>query len=151
MANTRTPRDSETRDKEKRTESWKPPNTLPDPTPREGVEFRWVRTATLGESDPANVSMRFREGWRPVRLEEVPELHIQPDKNSQNPEHAEIGGLMLCVNTTENVNARQEFYEEKARQQIDGADHAFMRESDPRMPVLKTQRTTRVSKKIIDD
>lgn len=151
MADTRTPRDQDGRDAEKRIESWTPPNTLPDPHPRDGVVFRWVRTATYGESDPSNVSTRFREGWRPVKLSEVPELQVMPDKDGKFPENAEVGGLVLCANSRENMEARDKYHQDQSQRQVNSADHAFMRENDPRMPLLRTQRSTRVTKGHRDD
>ena len=61
MAN-RDPRTIETRESTERKVTWKRANSLPDPDPQEGVEFRWIRTSTLGQSDNTNVSSKFREG-----------------------------------------------------------------------------------------
>ena len=55
MAN-RDPRTEDTREKSERKVTWQRPSALPDPTPQEGVEFRWIRTSALGQSDMANVS-----------------------------------------------------------------------------------------------
>jgi len=51
----RTPRSNESRDKAERKKSWQRPTMLPDPEPREGVSYRWVRTSTLGQNDNTNV------------------------------------------------------------------------------------------------
>jgi hypothetical protein len=59
----RTPRSNDSRDKAERKKSWQRPTMLPDPEPREGVSYRWVRTSTLGQNDNTNVSSKFREGW----------------------------------------------------------------------------------------
>ena len=69
----RTPRSNESRDKQERKKTWQRPTTLPDPEPREGVEYRWVRTSIMGETDNKNVSSKFRNGWTPVKAEDHPE------------------------------------------------------------------------------
>ena len=101
MADTRTApqgRDQETRETEDRVTEYRPPSNLPDPTPQDGYEFRWVRVAMLGEDDNRNVSMRMREGWEPCLAEDHPELMIMSDvsDSSRFENNVVIGGLMLC-------------------------------------------------------
>jgi hypothetical protein len=45
----------------------------------------------------------------------------------------------------ENAQARQDFYSGKAEQQVNSIDNNYLRESDPRMPMLKPERKTRVT------
>jgi hypothetical protein len=123
--------------------SWQPAGKLPNPHPRDGIRFRWVRVSALGQSDAGNVSMRLREGWEPVRKEEVPELAgVITDFNTKFPENIEIGGLLLCKTSEENAKAAQKHYEGLARNQLQSSDRNFLREADPRMPVLKPERRT---------
>lgn len=136
----RSSRETNARANTQRPTSWKPPNLLPDPNPREGVVYRWVRTSTMGISDATNVSTRMREGWEPVPAEEVPELQIMSDKNSRFPGNVEVGGLLLCRNSVENSNDRRRYYEGVAQNQIRAMDQALMRESDPRMPLHQPSR-----------
>jgi hypothetical protein len=107
--------------------------------------FRWIRTSTLGQSDNTNVSMRFREGWEPVRAEDHPELMIVSDHGSQFPGNVEVGGLLLCKAPREEVDKRAEYYRDMAQAQMDAVDSNYMRESDPRMPVLQPERSTRIT------
>jgi hypothetical protein len=102
----RTSRTSETREESKRKVSWQRPTMLPTPEPREGIEFRWIRTSTLGNTDNTNVSSRFREGWTPVRKEDHPNLHVVSDIDSRFQDNIEVGGLLLCQNSTENLLGR---------------------------------------------
>jgi hypothetical protein len=141
----RTPREGETRDATKRKVTWSPPNKLPEPTPRPGIVYRWVRTATLGEADPANVSERFREGWTPVKAVDHPELMMLADPTSRFEGAVEIGGLILCQNSEENAVARREYYERLAAAQMESVDNSLMRQNDPRMPLHKPQRKTQIS------
>ena len=141
----RTPRDLEDRASSERIESWKPPSVLPDPKPIPGYEFRWIRTSMTGQADNTNVSMRFREGWEAVKAEDHPELNIMPDHNSQFPGWVEMGGLLLCKAPEEVAKARQRHYEGMAAQQMESVDQSYMRENDPRMPLLSPDRNTRVT------
>ena len=142
---TRTPRSNESRDKTERKKSWQRPTTLPDPEPKEGVEYRWVRTSTMGEADNKNVSGKFRNGWTPVKAEDHPELQVIPDHDSRFQGNVEVGGLLLCENSTEYVESREEAHKEMNQSQIDAVDNSYLRQSDPRMPVLNPERTTKTS------
>ena len=142
MAN-RDPRTLETRDTSERKVTWKRANALPDPDPQEGVEFRWIRTSTLGQNDNTNVSSKFREGWEPVKLEDHPELKVLPDVDSKFKGNVEVGGLLLCRNSKENMDARREYHRQQTASQMAAVDNNYMRESDPRMPVLKPEKSTR--------
>ncbi len=141
----RTPRSRETRDVESRETPWVPQSALPVPEPRDGVHFRWVRTSSLGNTDMTNVSRRFREGYVPVQASEFPELKILSDLDSRFPENIEVGGLLLCASPTERAAARIQGQAKQAQAQLDAVDRNYMRESDPRMPVLAPERSSRTS------
>ena len=142
MANS-DPRTLDTRDTSERKVTWKRANALPDPDPQEGVEFRWIRTSTLGQNDNTNVSSKFREGWEPVKLEDHPELKVLPDVDSKFKGNVEVGGLLLCRNSKENMDARREYHQQQTASQMAAVDNNYMRESDPRMPVLRPEKSTR--------
>ena len=144
MAN-RESRTEDTREKSERKVTWKRPSALPDPTPQDGVEYRWIRTASLGQSDMTNLSSKFREGWEPVKLEDHPELKIMSDVDSRFKGNVEVGGLLLCKNSTENMDARRDYQSDQAKSQMQAVDNSFMKESDPRMPVLRPEKSPRPS------
>jgi hypothetical protein len=141
----RAPRDSSTRDKQERKKSWQPASRIPSPNPEEGYSFRWIRTSMLGQADNTNVSSKFREGWEPVRREDHPDLHIMSDVDSRFEGNVEVGGLLLCKNSKENVEARKEYLQEINDRQMESVDNNYLRESDPRMPMLRPERSTKVS------
>jgi hypothetical protein len=141
----RTPRTEETRDKTARKRTWERPSALPTPEPRDGIMFRWIRTSTLGDTDNRNVSMRFREGYTPVKASDYPELRVMSDRDSQFPDNIEIGGLLLCSIPAEIVEDRSAQMAEKARQQMDSVDRNYLRENDPRMPMLRPERESRTT------
>ena len=148
MAKTRTAptaRDNETRETEDRMTEYRPPSNLPDPTPQDGFVFRWVRTSMLGDADNRNVSQRYREGWEPCLAEDHPELMIMSDVNTTYTDNVVIGGLMLCKCAAELMEGRERYYQKKSTEQAASVDNNFMRENDPRMPLLETERTSSVS------
>ncbi len=144
MAN-REPRDTQNRETTTRKKVWERPTLLPTPNPREGVKFRWIRTSVMGQSDTPNVSAKFREGWTPVLAKDFPELHVMSDIDSKWKENVEVGGLLLCSNATETVEARKEYHREQSARQIESVDNSYLRTNDPRMPVLKPERSTRTT------
>tara|TARA_R100001510_G_C7553314_1_gene136213 strand:- start:104 stop:547 length:444 start_codon:yes stop_codon:yes gene_type:complete len=141
----RTPRNNQSREKFERPKTWKRASTLPVPEPREGVKYRWIRTSTMGQSDNTNVSSKFREGWTPVKADDHPELQVLPDIDSRFQGNVEVGGLLLCENSTEYVESRKQAHREMNQSQIDSVDNNYMRQSDSRMPVLKPERTTKTT------
>ena len=146
MANTprdpRASRTTETRAATSRHDSWVEPSNLPDPEPQDGFVYRWVRTATLGQADPKNVSTRFREGWVAAPKEDFEHMNLMKDQRSRFPDNLEVGGLLLCKMEEDKAAARQSHYEKKAQDQIRASDHNFMKQSDPRMPILEPVRTS---------
>jgi hypothetical protein len=140
-------RELESRENEIRAQSWEPASILPDPDPQDGWVFRWIRTSMVGNPDNTNVSKRFREGWEPVRAEDHPELQIMSDHKSEWGAKGgiEVGGLLLCKAPDELVAQRREYYRQHAESQMQAVDNNYMRENDPRMPVLAPDRKTRVA------
>ena len=139
MTDTRASRDATSRVGEERKKQWVNPHQLLEPTPKEGMTFRWVRASLLGQSDAKNWSTKRREGWEPVPAQEQPELG---DFKSEASGHLEYGGLILCWMPDEMVAQRNEHYSKAARDQITAVDNNMMRESDPRMPMSKPDRRT---------
>lgn len=142
----RTPRSVTTRDATKRRAAYRRQSTVPEPAPRPGLSHRWVRTSTLGNADNTNVSRRFREGYVPVKAADYPELKVMSDLGSRFSGNIEVGGLLLCAAPTEAVEDRVAYQDERAKAQMDAVDRNFLRENDPRMPVLRPERSTRTSK-----
>lgn len=144
----KTPRDtreSETREVKSRRRGWQRPSMLPAPNPSEGWSYRYIRTATLGQADATNVSSKFREGWEPVAASEHPELFIESDSESRYKDSVEVGNLLLCRAPTEMVEERTDYYKNQTRRQLESVDQNYMRENDPRMPLLRTEASSEVT------
>jgi hypothetical protein len=141
MAENRTNRELETREKTARKRSWTRPETLPSPLPQEGWAFHWVRVSTRGEADAMNFSSKLREGWEPCKAVDHPEIHLVTVENDRYKDNIVIGGLMLCKAPSEMVEERDEYYQAQTESQIRSVDHSFMRENDPRMPLFNERKT----------
>ena len=146
MTEKRTPRDGEQRDRDVRpSDSWIPASVIPDPEPQDGWVFRWVRTSILGQTDATHTSRMFREGWEPVRAEDHPELMLTSDVGSKFEGNIEVGGLLLCKAPEAQMMARSEHFQKMADNQMQSVDNNYLRENDPRMPLLEPERSTRTT------
>ena len=144
--NTRTPRSIEKREQEVRKENWTPPTLLPDPLPKDGWSFKWIRVNTQGQEDPMNYSKKLREGWSPVPVEECPEMeHLVLDPNPRFKGNVEVGGLLLCRMPENMARQRNEHYVNQSRDSMESVDRSLMRESNPRMPINSPERNSRVT------
>lgn len=141
----RTPRTLTTRETTERPATWRRQSVIPAPDPRDGLKFRWVRTTSLGNADNMNVSRRLREGYIPVKAEDFPELKILSDIGSRFKGNIEIGGLILCSIPDSTAQERVEGQLQETQAQMQAVDNNYMRESDPRMPVLRPERSTKTT------
>lgn len=139
----RTKRETESREAFARPKQWMPPQSLPDPHPEPGYDFRWIRIALQSKTDDANISSKLQEGWEPVKASDHPELKIYGnDSYARFPDSVISGGLLLCKTPVEFTAKRNEHYRVKADTQMQSVDNAYMRESDPRMPLFKERKST---------
>ena len=104
-----------------------------------------MATSILGQPNNVNVSSKFREGWEPVKAEDHPELNLVSDHGSEwaDKGNMEVGGLLLCKAPKELMEQRDEYYRNIAQTQMEGVDNNYLKENDPRMPLLKPERKTR--------
>ena len=138
-------RGSENREETKRATPWKPAPLLPQPDPREGLEFRYVRVSMRGEDDNVNVSQALREGWEPVLAADYPELKILSDRGSRFPDNVVVGGLLLCSRPEEVGAQVRDHIEKESQGQMEAIDQSLFRENDARMPMLAPDRKTRIT------
>jgi hypothetical protein len=137
-----TPRELDTRATYERPQQWAPAELLPEPDKQAGYAYRWIRVSTLGEADPRNISGKLREGWEPVRIEEQPKFQLLVDPNSRFKDNIEIGGLLLCKTPEDFVGQRNSHYAKQTQAQTDAVDNNLMRQSDPRMPLFKENKSS---------
>ena len=138
----RTPREAASREAEARFTPWKPPTALPDPHQRPGLAHRWVRVSIAGQGDPLNVSQSFREGWEPVLAKDYPELDVLPVRDGRWPDGVEVGGLLLCRTSLQNMSQRAAYYRQLTQQQMKSVNDQLEREEDPRLRTMFRQHRT---------
>ena len=141
MAEQKTSRELETRDKQVHPKQWAPADKLPEPHEVEGYGHRWVRKSTLGVADPTNLSRNLREGWEMCKLSEYPELMLSIDQSSKSSDSIEIGGLILCRMPREMIAQRDAYYGNATTSQMESVDSSYMKENDPRMPLFAEKKT----------
>lgn len=137
-----TPRELSTRSTTERPKQWAPAELLPEPDKQPGYAYRWIRTSTLNESDPRNLSSKLREGWEPVAVEEQPKFKLLVDPSSRFSDNIEIGGLLLCKTPVEFIEQRNAHFQKQAQSQTEAVDNNLMRESDPRMPIFNDRKSS---------
>jgi hypothetical protein len=135
-------RELQNREIAERPKQWMPPELLPEPDKQAGFAYRWIRVSTLGQADPRNISAKTREGWEPVSIEEQPKFKLLVDSNSRYKDNIEVGGLLLCKTPSEFVAQRTEHYDKQTRAQTEAVDNNLMRQSDPRMPLFKENKSS---------
>jgi hypothetical protein len=140
MATNKLARELDTRATSERPTQWAPAELLPEPDKQAGYAYRWIRTSTLNQADPRNLSGKLREGWEPVGIEEQPKFQLLVDPNSRFKDNIEIGGLLLCKTPEEFVAQRNS--QKQAENQMEAVDSSLMRQSDPRMPLFKESKST---------
>jgi len=142
------PRESETREKQKRKTDWTPPSSLDAPPVPKGFVQRWIRAETMGFMDSANVSKALREGWEFVRSDQV-HKEIGPNdfpaiQEGKYKGIIGVGGHLLARIPEEIMQSRKEYFEKKTRDQITAVDNDLMKEQRPEMPI-NIERQSRVT------
>ena len=141
----RTSRDSQTREKKARVETWRPPSTLEAPEPPVGFKHRWIRESVMEYDDKNNVHKRRREGWELVRAEDYPDFDAPVIDEGKNAGVIGVGGLVLARIPEEIVEQRDAHYRSVTENQMNAVDRDWMRESNAAMPKLAPQRSSKVT------
>ena len=141
-SSTRAPRTLETQERTRQSEAYRPPSLLPDPDPRDGYAFRWVRVETRNNADKMNLNRRRREGYEPVHASDHPELMAEILGADDANGIVSVGGLVLHRIAIEKVQARERYYAEHNARQVDAADSQFLSHNDHRLAKVVDRRST---------
>ena len=148
MEKVKTSRESESRIKSSRKKDWTPPSSLDAPAAPHGMCHRWIRTATAGFEDVANVSKKLREGWEFVKAEtiksEIGENDYPVISEGKHAGLIGIGGLVLARIPEEILLARAEYFRKITQDRTDAIDRDLMKEQHPDMPI-NIERQSRVT------
>ena len=141
---TKTSRSENSREKQKRTQPWRPPSSLDAPEASPGFKHRWIRAETLGVDDKKNMAGRLREGFELVRADEYPEFSAPTIDNGKHAGVIGVGGLLLARIPEETVKEREEFFKGQTQAQEDSVDNNLFKEQHRSMPI-SVDRQSRVT------
>ena len=146
MTDQKTPRSAQTRAKETRPTSWKPPSQLDAPPCPDGYKQRWLRHRVNGADDTKNINARLREGWELVRADQYSDgLYSAYNGNIKAYEGViSVGDLLLARIPEEIVAQRNDYYTQKTNQQTEAWETDPLREQHPSMPI-NADRQSRVT------
>lgn len=138
----RLPREAQTRERQSRAKDYRPPELLeaPDPKNPDNVH-RWIRVAIRNEDDAKNISMQRRDGWEFVRADEYPEFDAPVHQDGKFDGIIGVGDLALAVNSRENVEKRQAYYDEQTRIRESAVDNDLLKAEHPSMPLSRNRRS----------
>jgi hypothetical protein len=142
VAENRLSREMQNRATQERPKQWQQADLLPEPDKQPGYAYRWVRVSTLDKVDQRNISGKFREGWEPVAIEEQPKFQFLIDPDSRFKNNIEIGGLLLCKCPLEFMEQRDDYFTKFTKAQAEAVDNSLMRQSDPRMPLFRENKSS---------
>ena len=75
-------------------------------------------------------------------VEEQPQFQMLIDPDSRFKNNIEIGGLLLCKCPAEFMQQREAHFAGVTQAQADAVDNSLMRQSDPRMPLFKENKSS---------
>ena len=141
---TKTSRSEDSREKQKRTQPWRPPSSLDAPDAPPGFKHRWIRAEPLGVDDKKNMAGRLREGFELVRGDEYPEFSAPTIDNGKHAGVIGVGGLLLARIPEETVKEREEFFKGQTQAQEESVDNNLFKEQHRSMPI-SVDRQSRVT------
>ena len=145
----RSPRSADSREKTAQRKPWAPPSRLDAPPAPAGFKYRWIRSEVMGFEDKQNIYTKLREGYELVRKEELPEEYqdtMPAVEEGRNKGVVGVGGLLLAKIPDETVVERNNYYRQRAKDQMEAVDNNMMKESaHSTMRFQQPERNTRVS------
>ena len=137
----RSSRSNNTREDTTARQPWKPPQLLNAPEAPPGMRYRWIRTHVRGEEDRTNVHMRLREGYVPVKPEEVEGYELPTITEGQHAGTVGVGGLILAKIPEETVQERNAYFNKMTDQQMNAVDNDLMKDEHPAMPISRERKS----------
>lgn len=132
-----------TRASKEKVKTWAPPANLDIPSPPPGVHYRWVRFELVGTDQATNVYSRSRQGYEPVRPEELTEnFEVEQLKGGKLDGVIRSGDLILMKVDAEIAEQRRQYFKNKTQQMQDAVDFELERHQNPQMPITKENTTT---------
>ena len=132
-------RESESREGQSRPTEWKPSSLLPQPNPKEGYDFRYIRSMARGVADTINVSQALREGWVLCDAVDFPELFVIPNPQSMYPGKVDFGDLLLSMRPCYIGEQLRENANREMQAQMDGLESNYFKDQHPGSNMAKVR------------
>ena len=142
--NIKTSHASQTREKDKRPQTWTPPSSLDAPPAPDGFRQKWLRAETMGFDDTKNMSGKMRSGWELVRADQYPDSNYPTVKEGKYAGVIGVGGLLLARIPEEITQSREAYFRKQTKDRDDAVNNDLMKEQHPSMPI-DSDRQTRVT------
>ena len=140
----KTSRASQSRDKDKRPQTWTPPSSLDAPPAPDGYRHRWIRTEVLGFDDTKNMSGKMRSGFELVRADEYPDSQYPQMKDGKYAGVIGVGGLVLARIPEEVAKSREDWFKSQTQAKDEAINNDLMKEQHSSMPI-NAERQSRVT------
>jgi hypothetical protein len=130
-----------------RKKPWEPLRRLdvPERSKQKDMEYIWVRHELLNNPDDLNVHERLREGYEPVKPEELgSDYHADVLSAGKHAGTIRSGDLILMKNSKEFVAQKKKYYEDQSERMGQAYSKDYMRNQNPNMPV-KDESSSSVS------
>lgn len=136
--------DSKATDREHDDLIWERGSNLAAPQARPGFVQQWIRIDLGGQEDRANLSKKLGpERWKPRRKETF-EASDTPTmtKHQTLGDILVVAGMVLCERPMTVQRQRDQYFEQRRRDQMTAVNANLFREEHSSMPIYKDHRTT---------
>jgi hypothetical protein len=126
--------------------SWRPPSRLDAPPPRPGYRNRYIRFRSGSEEDAEHFDEALDEGWRPVKRSRVRSVHeLTASTHGKYGQYYVKRGLILMEIPEALEIQRARYFNQQQKDMNRGVDQNLFKLNHRVMPLLKPQRSTRVT------
>ena len=122
---------------------WTPPSKLETPKAPDGVHYRWVRHELLNEDHSGNVHERARQGYEPVRPEELGgDLQADVLDTGKHAGIVRSGDLILMKVDQDIVDQRNEYFENKTKMQEGAVNSELQKNNSAVAPISQDEQSS---------
>jgi hypothetical protein len=126
--------------------AWRPPSRLDAPPARSGFVNRWVRYRAGNDEDAEHFEDMLDEGWRPVKRSRVRRVHeLTASTHGKYGQYYVKRGLILMEMAEVLQLQRDRYFKQMQKQMNRGVDQNLFKINSRVMPLMKPERSTRVT------
>jgi hypothetical protein len=121
----------------RKSKPWEPMRRLDIPEDRkeEGMEYIWVRHELLNNPDDSNVHERLRDGYEPVKPDELGlDYHADVMSAGKHEGTVRAGDLILMKNSKEFVAQKQAYYDKQTERMGQAYSREYQNAGSSAMP-----------------